>query len=173
MLETHAGVVDEFFTRAAQVGPTRWNAPRANGKWTPAQEVKHVILAYEAFTRDLRGNGSMKLVGTPFKRRLWRLVGLTMILRMKRLPRGARAPREARPAEGFLDQEATLAEFRDRTVAFEAAFRDAWRDTPTKLVTHPYFGTLTLTDSMQICTVHTRHHSAVLPQPGARQQIGA
>lgn len=173
LLDTHHAAVDEFFTRAAQVAPSRWDVPRAEGKWTPAQEVKHVILAYEAFTRDLRGGEGMKLVGTPFKRRLWRAVGLTSILWLKKLPKGARAPREARPPEGAMDQNALLAELRARTDEFEIAFRDLWQQAPAKGVTHPYFGTLSLKDALEMCTVHTRHHAVVLPPPGARQQVGA
>jgi hypothetical protein len=172
-IEAHGHAVDEFFTRAAQVAPARWNVPRAPGKWSPAQEVKHVILAYEAFTRDLRGEASMKLVGTPFKRRLWRLIGLTSILWLRKIPRGARAPRESRPADGDMSQEDLLAELRARTEEFEDAFRSTWTSNRGKTVTHPYFGTLTLPQAIGMCTVHTRHHAQVLPPFGARQQVGA
>ena len=172
LLDVHGRAVDEFFMRAAQVPGARWNTPRADGKWTPAQEVKHLILAYEAFTQDLTGGEPMKLVGTPFKRWLWRLVGLTMVLRMNRLPKGARAPREVRPPEGALDQEAMLADFRARTTEFVSAFRETWGRTPERHVMHPYFGKLSLTDALQMSTVHTRHHTAVLPPLGARQQVG-
>lgn len=173
LLDAHREAADEFFTRAAQVSPARWDVPRAPGKWSPAQEVKHVILAYEVFTRDLGGGQAMKLVGTPFKRVLWRAIGLTSILWFKKLPRGARAPREARPPEGPMDQAALLAEFRARTDEFEIAFREVWETTPGKQVTHPYFGALSLNDSLEMCKVHTRHHAAVLPPAGARQQVGA
>jgi hypothetical protein len=173
LLATHRHAVDEFFSRAAQVTSARWDVPRAEGKWSPAQEVKHVILAYEAFTRDLRGGEPMRLVGTRMKRRLWRAVGLTSILWLKKLPRGARAPRESRPPDGAMEQSGLLAELRARTDEFEAAYREAIRATPAKQVTHPYFGTLSLRESLELCIVHTRHHAAVLPPPGARQQVGA
>jgi hypothetical protein len=173
LLQDHAAAVDEFFTRAAQVTPARWDKPRADGKWTPAQEVKHVILTYEAFLRDLRGEEGMRLIGTPFKRRLWRAIGLTSALWRGKIPRGARAPREARPADGSHAQAELLKDFRDRTTEFEAVFRDTWLREPNKQVTHPYFGSLNLVDGIKLCTVHTRHHAAVLPPPGARQDIGA
>jgi uncharacterized damage-inducible protein DinB len=173
LLADHAAAVDEFFHRAAQVTSGRWNTPRAEGKWSPAQEVKHVILAYEAFTNDLTGAARMRLVGTPFKRMLWRAIGLTMILWGRRIPPRARAPRESRPAEGDHEQQALLNEFRERTTAFDAIFRKTWQDDPAKRVVHPYFGELDLVDAIRMCTVHTRHHAAVLPPPGARQQIGA
>lgn len=173
LLEDHAAAVDNFFHRAAQITSGRWNTPRADGKWTPAQEVKHVILGYEAFIRDLEGGEGMRLVGTPLKRMFWRLIGLPIVIWGKRLPRGARAPRESRPAEGEHDQQTLLNEFRDRTTRFDQVFREIWQRHPKKLVSHPYFGALDLVDAMKTCTVHTRHHAAVLPPPGARQQIGA
>src|SRR4051812_4339397 len=113
MLADQSRAVDEFFHRAAQVEPARWNKPRAHGKWSPAQEVKHVIIAYEAFTRDLLGGMPLRIVGTPFKRRIWRLYGLTWILRLGRIPRGAKATREMRPTETEYDQAELLAEFRE------------------------------------------------------------
>jgi hypothetical protein len=173
LLTDHRAAVEEFFHLAAQVTSARWNTPRADGKWTPAQEVKHVILAYEAFTRDLEGGTPMRLAGTPLKRVLWRVIGLGSILWRRKIPRGARAPRESRPAEGDHDQQSLLNEFRERTNRFEAIFRETWERNPGKTVTHPYFGSLDLVDSMKMCTVHTRHHAAVLPPSGARQQIGA
>jgi uncharacterized damage-inducible protein DinB len=173
LLARHHEAVDEFFTRAAQVSPARWGQPRAEGKWTPAQEVKHVILAYEAFTRDLAGGEPMRLVGTRFKRLVWRMAGLTSILWLGKIPRGARAPRESRPPETEMDQQTLLAELRSRTDEFESLFRRTWATSPAKRVTHPYFGTLSLVQSLELCTVHTRHHAAVLPPPGARQQVGA
>jgi uncharacterized damage-inducible protein DinB len=173
LLDVHRDAVHEFFTRAAQVSPARWDVPRAPGKWSPAQEVKHIVLSYEAFTRDLGGGEPMKLVGTRWKRLLWRVLGLTSILWLKRLPKGARAPREARPPEGAIDQETLLAELRARTDEFEIVFREAWETAPARKLTHPYFGGLTLTDALELARVHTRHHAAVLPPPGARQQVGA
>jgi hypothetical protein len=173
LLASHREAVDEFFTRAAQVTSARWDLPRAEGKWSPAQEVKHIVLSYEAFTADLRGTAKMKLIGTPWKRVLWRAVGLTSILWLKKLPKGARAPREARPPEGPFNQDVLLADLRARTDAFETAFREAWANTRSRRVTHPYFGGLSLEDAIEMCRVHTRHHAAVLPPSGARQQIGA
>ena len=173
LLMDHRAAVEEFFHRAAQITSARWNTPRAEGKWTPAQEVRHVILAYEMFTRDLEGGAPARLVGTPFKRVLWRAIGLTSILWRRKIPRGARAPRESRPEEGEHDQQTLLNDFRARTDRFEVIFRETWERHPGRTVIHPYFGSLDLVDAMKMCTVHTRHHTAVLPPCGPRQQIGA
>jgi uncharacterized damage-inducible protein DinB len=173
LLADHRAAVDDFFHRAAQVTSARWTTPRAEGKWTPAEEVKHVVMAYEVFLRDLEGGAAMKLVGTPLWRVMARAIGLTSILWLRRMPPRARAPREVRPPPGAHEQQELLNEFRDLTDRFERAFRQAWERDPKKLVTHAYFGGLGLTDALRMITVHTRHHAAVLPPPGARQQVGA
>jgi hypothetical protein len=173
LMDDHAAAVEEFFHRAAQVTSPRWDTPRADGKWTPAQEVLHVVLSYEAFTRELRGGAGMRPYGNRFKRLIWRAIGLTWILVRKKIPRGARAPREVRPPDGPHDQAKLLADFRERTAEFESVFRDAMASNPSKSVTHPYFGAVDLINAIKVVTVHTRHHAAVLPPPGARQQIGA
>jgi uncharacterized damage-inducible protein DinB len=171
LLAGHRLAVDEFLARARQVSSARWNTARAPGKWSPAQEVKHVVLAYEAFIRDLEGGESMRLVGTPLKRALWRAVGLTSIVWLKKIPRGARAPRESRPPEAAMDQGELLAQLREQTDRFEAIFRETWDRDATRRVVHPYFGSLDLSDGMTMCTVHTRHHAAVLPSPDPRTPV--
>src|SRR4051812_42413091 len=86
LISDHHAAVAEFFDRANAVAPSRWSVPRGPGKWTPAQEVKHVVLAYDAFIRDLRDGIPMRLVGSAWKRIIWRAIGLTYILRFKRIP---------------------------------------------------------------------------------------
>jgi hypothetical protein len=162
LMADHRGAVTEFVGRASLVPPSRWNTPRGPGKWTPGQEVKHVILSYEAFTRDLRGGTPMRLVGTWWKRIVWRAIGLTSILHFKRIPAAARAPRESRPTEESGTATLLLADLRARVTEFETVFADAWRHAPDKRVTHPYFGTLSLKQSLTMVAVHTRHHAAFL-----------
>src|SRR5689334_12862743 len=53
LLTDHADAVGDFVARAAVISPDHWNVERANGKWSPAQEAKHLALGYEAFVRDL------------------------------------------------------------------------------------------------------------------------
>jgi hypothetical protein len=162
LIADHRAAVSEFVERASLVPPGRWNAPRGPGKWTPGQEVKHVILAYESFTRDLRGGPPMRLIGTWWKRIIWRAIGLTSILHFKRIPSAARAPRESRPTEESGTAAVLLPDLRARVDEFERAFAETWRTTPAKRVTHPYFGMLSLTQSMTMAAVHTRHHAAFL-----------
>jgi hypothetical protein len=161
LVADHRVAVTELFERANAVAESRWDVPRAAGKWTPGQEVKHVSLAYEAFTRDLRDGVTMRLIGTPWKRVIWRAIGLTSILHFERIP-SARAPREARPTEESGTRSELLPELRARIADFEHAYVDAWHERPRRRVTHPYFGTLSLRQAMRMIAVHTRHHAAFL-----------
>lgn len=164
LLAAHRSAADEFRTAAERVATDRWNTPRGAGKWTPGQEVAHVTLIYEAFVRDLRGGEPMRLVGTRWKRLLWRAIGLTSILHLRKLPGGARAPRESRPPDAVADRASLMATFRARIAEFESAYADAWRAMPGKRVTQPYFGTLSLKQAITMSEVHTRHHAAFLRQ---------
>jgi DinB superfamily len=162
LLASHRLAADELIAAAQHVAPERWGTPRGPGKWTPGQEVTHIILTCEAFARDLRGETQMRLVGTRWKRFLWRAIGLTSILHLRKLPKGARAPRESRPPDAMADRASVLAALRTRVDEFETVFAETWRVTPRKRLTHPYFGTLSLRQAIATSDVHLRHHAAFL-----------
>ena len=162
LLASHRSAADEFLAAAEQVAPSRWNTPRGAGKWTPGQEVTHVVMVCEAIIRDLRGEAQMRLVGSQWKRFLWRAIGLTSILHLRKLPRGARAPREARPPDLPTDRASLVVRFRASVDELEAVLANSWHATPAKGMTHPYFGTLSLRQSITVSEVHLRHHAAFL-----------
>ena len=172
LLASHRAAVVEFLSRADRVPLSRWNTPRGPGKWTPGQEVMHVTLTYEAFIRDLRGGQAMALRGSRWQRMIWRAIGLTSVLRLRRIPVAARAPRESRPPETVAGPKALLADFRARVNEFESVYVDVWRAAPEKRMTHPYFGMLSLAQSMTMVDVHTRHHAAFLQLSAARTTTG-
>jgi len=159
----HAAAVGDFVVRASAISADRWNVERAPGKWTPAQEAKHLALAYAAFARDLRGGPTLRLKGRWWQRRLWRWKVLPQILDGGRIPHGGRAPREARPLDRPGDQSELLAELGAQAREFEAAVIDTQQFQPRRRVMHPYFGALTLPQLVRFCTVHTQHHAAFLP----------
>lgn len=162
-LKDHRAAVREFLDRAHALNDTQWLTPRAEGKWTPAQETRHIILAYESFRRELEGGTSMRLRGNPWKRRVWRWIGLTSILWRKRIPVAVKAPREARPEWESTPSTELLPQLLRRAEEFDAAFADKWRTEPGKRVTHYMFGSLSLDQAIQLVSVHTRHHAAFLP----------
>jgi hypothetical protein len=164
LLTDHVGAVAEFVERAKTLSNAQWLTPRAHGKWTPAQETKHVILAYDAFLRQLTEGTPMRLRGNALKRRIWRLIGLTSILWRKRIPVAVNAPREVRPDVITSGPDELLPDLRRRAEEFDVAFAHAWRNEPRRRMTHYMFGTLSLDQGIRLVSVHTRHHAAFLPQ---------
>lgn len=165
LLTDHIDAVREFVERANAVSGPKWLTPRAEGKWTPAQETKHVILAYEAFVRQLTVGTPMRLRGNALKRRVWRLIGLTSILWRKRIPVAVNAPREVRPEPITSGPDELLPELRRRAEEFDLAFAHAWRHEPRRRMSHYMFGTISLDQGIRLVSVHTRHHAAFLPRP--------
>jgi hypothetical protein len=163
LLAEHGAAVREFRERAGAVPAKQWDVARAPGKWTPAQEVKHIALGLEAFARDLRGEGKLRLKGKWWQRRLWRLTALRTILRTRRIFRAAPAPREVRPPERPGDQTSLLAELQSRWNDLESLLIEMHRANPRRCVTHPYFGDLSLPDLVRFSVIHVRHHTAFLP----------
>jgi hypothetical protein len=167
-LDDHRAAVSEFIEKADALDPAQWLVPRGAGKWTPAQETRHLMLAFEAFTRDLEGGAPVRLRGNRFKRMLWRWVGLSSILWRQRIPVAVKAPREARPEWETADAATLLPQMRDCSEHFHEVLARVWRGEPRRTVTHPMFGPLTLDHAIRLMCVHTRHHAELLP---ARSQI--
>jgi len=170
-LVDHKAAVGEFIEKAGALNAAQWLTPRGEGKWTPAQETTHVILAYDSFLSQLNGGPPMRLRGTPWKRRVWRLIGLNSILWRKRIPVAVNAPREVRPEWEPAPAAELLPRLRRRAEEFDTVFASKWRAEPRSRVTHFMFGELVLDQAIQLMSIHTRHHAALLPLP--RQTAGA
>ena len=155
--------VETFRRTAEAVPPDRWGTPRAPGKWSPAQVVEHIALAYETNTRLLRGRVPG---GAPrWLRPLIRKFLLGMVLRRGDFARRARAPKIMEPAVS--QPAAPAAELLARLDAaagnFEAGAAAHLGDT----LEHPFFGKVPLTDIVRLSEIHTRHHTSQLaPLPG-------
>ncbi|HEY5220243.1 MAG TPA: DinB family protein [Gemmatimonadaceae bacterium] len=163
LLTAHTGAADDFAARANAIPGDRWDVPRAPGKWTPAQEAKHLVLGYGAYIRELHGEPTFRLKGRWWQRRLWRWTFLPRILASGQIMRAVRAPREVRPPDAPGDQTTLIAEFHSAIATFDTAVREVQHESPGQRVRHPYFGALTLTELVRFCTVHIRHHAAFLP----------
>src|SRR4051812_415717 len=159
----HDRAVREFIAKARAIDSERWVTPRAEGKWTPAQEVRHIILCYAEFLRQLNGGTPIRLRGGLYTRVVSRAIGLTSILWFKRIPVAVRAPREIRPEPENTPAAELLAELQRELSAFAATFERAWLETPRPRMQHPLFGRVSLDTGIRFLTVHTRHHAAFLP----------
>jgi len=159
----HDRAVREFVDKARAIDPVGWLTPRAEGKWTPAQEVRHIILTYEEFVRQLHGQSPIRLRGGLYTRVVSRVIGLSSILWFKRIPVAVRAPREIRPEPETRSAAELLPELESRTASFAQLFEDAWKRNPRPRVQHPLFGRVSLSTGIRFLAVHTRHHAAFLP----------
>lgn len=135
-----------------------WDTPLAPEKWSVAEHLDHIRLSYRALIRELRDGGSAALIGTALQRRLWRLVGLTSIVWLGRLPRGARAPREVRPSTTSQSKEYLRSQLMAAARDYEEVLVAAWPDRERRL-THPYFGSVTVAQAARVGAVHAQHHA--------------
>lgn len=163
LMDDHERAVREFVGKARVVDHARWFTPRAEGKWTPAQETRHLILTYEEFVRQLHGASPIRLRGGLYTRVLSRAIGLTSILWFEKIPVAVRAPREVRPDPETRPADELLADLETRTAAFARSFEDVWGRSPRPKLQHPLFGRVSLATGIRFLTVHTRHHAAFLP----------
>lgn len=148
-------VVDEIPIEA-------WAARASPDRWTPAQQVNHIVLSYRAMVHDVRDGRHAQFIGTARQRRIWRLFGLSQVMFLDRIPPGARAPREIRPPDYSPDRKTLQRELRSALDDFERTMRSADSERPRHRVAHPYFGWLSLRQAVRVCTVHTHHHRELL-----------
>jgi len=164
-LAEHESVVRDFLEVCERCAPSDWHLEPAPGKWSTAAVALHVCRTYEMGRDAMAGGTSMRLrVSTRYSWLLRTLV-LPVVFATKRLPRGARVPREVAPD---LDEAnlltPTAAVGRLKRVAHEAAgaLRRAGRDRSPPLMTHAYFGPLAPYAALRLLSAHTRHHARLL-----------
>jgi hypothetical protein len=161
-LITNAEAANELVVAAAQLSHVEWTTPTRAGGWTPAQHVVHVALAYRNAVADVRDGRRAKLLGTPLRRQVWRVVGLTQVLWLHFLPAGIASPDELIPPSEARPREAVVAELIESVAEFDAAMRDAHLTRPDYRLAHPYFDKISLRSTAILCAVHTRHHAKLL-----------
>jgi hypothetical protein len=159
-LALHRRATETLLEAASRVDDARWNEPIAEGKWTPSEILDHLITSYEVLLRELSGGGGMQIRTSAWQQVLLRLLYVPRILRTGWFPKGARAPRETRPAGRGLTKAESTALFRTRAEEFETAVRAA---PPSQQLTHAYFGTWSVTRGVALCARHIEHHAAQLP----------
>lgn len=159
-LEIHASASTALLAAAEAVPSGRWHEPVAEGKWTSAQIVAHLIATYDILLSDLRHGTGMRVLTSWWQRILLRATLVPRLLAGKPFPKNARAPRETRP-ETVLEQAAAIELFRERTREIEEEARKA---APSKRISHAYFGFASVAHGVQLCARHIQHHLAQLPR---------
>jgi uncharacterized damage-inducible protein DinB len=160
IMADHDDAADAFITTADRLTDAAWHVRPAEGKWSAAEIVEHVALAYDAMSAEIRGGGAMHLRVPLWKRLVLRMTVLPRLLG-GRFPRGAPAPRETRPAAAPATAAEGVRRIRDATAAFRALVTDDAHRRRAR-PTHPYFGRVRLAPAVRFMAVHTRHHQAQL-----------
>src|SRR5688572_3019595 len=117
----HSHAASELAASAERVDPARWLAPRAEGKWSPAETLEHLCLAYDVLLREIGGGPGMQVRTRWWQRILLRFTMVPKLLRGGAFPAGARSPRETRPTVTNPDQKSAIAGFRDRAARLDFA----------------------------------------------------
>ncbi|HVT45153.1 MAG TPA: DinB family protein [Thermoanaerobaculia bacterium] len=158
-LELHDASAEALLAAATSVADGRWHDALAEGKWTPAQIVAHLIATYDILLQELRGGEGMKIRTRFFQRILLRLLLRPGLLAGRGFPKRAPAPRETRPAERGPDRDEALSMFRERCGELQTL---AIAAPPSQRLTHAYFGTAPVDQGLTLCARHIDHHRAQL-----------
>ena len=134
-----------------------WTRPRADGKWCPGEVVEHLLLSYDALLRELGGGEGMRLRASWWRRLVIRVRYLPMVLDGGRLPEGAPAVREIRPAAPARTRDAGTRALRERALRFDSEIALAFERGSPRL-THPFFGRLRAPQALRFVAVHLEHH---------------
>ena len=158
----HRAALASYVTRAGRLTSERWRAPRAPGKWSPAEISEHLALAYEVGLTELRGGPSAEIRTGFWQRLVLRWLVMPKLLAGGTLTRAVQAPREIRhPVAG--DQVATLVRLERLAETLERELDSAAARGPVRF-THPYFGALGAVQALGFLAFHARHHEAQVAQ---------
>ena len=158
----HEVVLRGYVQRLHAVPDAQWGAPRAEGKWSVAQEALHVAMAYEIGIAACNGSAGMRLVSPPVVAWLSRNLLLPVMLRLRFFPPNAPAPRELRPKEAdatLIPRDDLMARLLMSAGRATDALREADGHRPSIHVMHAYFGPLRPLAAFRLLTAHTRHHA--------------
>lgn len=153
----HHAAVAEFVAAARGLPADDWARPVVEGKWSPAEIAEHLRLTYETLAGELGGAPGIRPRGSWWSRMVLRFSILPGILRTGRIPGNARAPREIRPGGGPFDQRTTLAALETAAAAFEDRL-GARHPAASAVLTHHFFGRLSVAEAWRFAAVHTDHH---------------
>jgi hypothetical protein len=158
-LSEQEAAIEACIAVSRRIPDSEWATPRAEGKWSAAQTLEHVGLAYQMVSDDLNGKPPVRKLPR-WKQLYLRTFVLPRMLRTDTFRESIPAPRETRPdreSHGRAELEELL---RSRVkICFDAMVEAHARG---KRVNHPYFGSMSLMSMLRLGTAHTRHHTRIL-----------
>jgi len=161
-IELHRDAIRTYLARAGSLSDSAWIAPRAPGKWSPAELTQHLIQTYEALVAEMSGGPGLRVRVKGWRLFTIRLFAMPRFLKHGIVPPGVRAPKETVPAAGDSDRAAALARLQGASRTFEDLAR-VGESRRGSGVTHPFFGRLSLAQGVRFAEVHLRHHTGQLP----------
>ena len=162
VIELHGKARASFADAASWIPPEEWIHETEPDKWTPAHVLTHLKLVYEVLLDELNGGPGMKIRTSFWQQQLLRFTMVPRLLRGEPFPKGARAPRETRPANVNPNQAEAIESFRKLAATFEEEMQKAHQKNPRTKLTHAYFGRSNLFYSVHFCARHVAHHAKML-----------
>ena len=159
----HRQAISEVVRVVEGQDPGAWLVAVRPGKWSPAEIAQHLVLSYEVPLEELGGGTGFAVVLPWWKRAGLRWTVLRRILD-GRFPRGAPAPREARPTSTAPSPAEAARTLGESAALFERRLAEAHAERAVRL-THSYFGKLTAPQILMLLGVHAAHHRSQFP-PG-------
>jgi uncharacterized damage-inducible protein DinB len=161
LAEDHRAALSQFLATARRIPAQSWTTPLAPGKWSPADITSHLAQSYRVLRAELAGGKGMALRLPYWQRWILRRRFLPGILAGKGFPPNARAPKETRPRDNLTDAREALRILADEAEGFARELAARAGSERVRL-THAYFGAMSARQSLQLVTVHTRHHARQL-----------
>ena len=153
--------IEEFVTAARAMEAQRWQAPRSEGAWSPAQIAEHLAIIYEYNRKVMTGDApGVPWLLRPILQPLLRKMVITDTMKAGRFTRKGRAPKFFLPSASPGDASTVLSRLTAAVGGFEADIRSRPRGDGT--ITHPAFGTIAMVDWVRLQAIHVRHHRAQL-----------
>ena len=150
--------IEEFIEAARAVPPERWQAPRAEGAWSPAQIAEHLAITFEFNRKVVAGTAPpLPALIRPFVQPLLRRVVITKTLEAGRFTRKGRTPKFLKPSETPPAVDAVLARLNAAVAGLESDLRSRHPEA-RHTVSHPAFGRLVTHDWIRVQAIHVRHH---------------
>jgi len=168
VIERHRTAIADYLQSASRLNERVWRVPVKTEKWTPAQITDHLIRTYHILLEQVRGGRGLPMQYGFLLRQILRLALLPRIFRTRRLPGGAKAPKEIVPADSNRPRESTLRQLEELSGEFEREILSRRNDGQLRL-THHVFGEIKPLRGVDFIAIHIEHHGRQLPRSQENQ----
>ncbi|MEP6768361.1 MAG: DinB family protein [Acidobacteriota bacterium] len=162
----HRAAITDYLRVASSIEEPVWRLPIGPNKWTPAQITDHVFRTYQVAVEQVRGGPGIRVRYGFLLRQILRVLFLPRIFRTRRLPRGAKAPREIFPGDSEILREMALRRLDELSSEFEREIL-LRRDDRSLRLTHHIFGEIEPLKGVDFIAIHTEHHGRQLSDRGS------